>query len=135
VHLGQDDVAESDLDAIRQASLRLGISTHGIYEMLCAHACKPSYIALGAIYATATKLMPTAPQGLRRLKHYVRLMSPHYPLVAIGGIDLSRIEGVWATGVDCAAVLRAIVDADDPGRATMDLLAKTPQLDYGSGAA
>jgi thiamine monophosphate synthase len=62
-------------------------------------------------------------------------MSPHYPLVAIGGIDLSRIEGVWATGVDCAAVLRAIVDADDPGRATMDLLAKTPRLDHGSGAA
>jgi thiamine-phosphate pyrophosphorylase len=135
VHLGQDDVAESDLDAIRQAGLRLGISTHGIYEMLCAHACKPSYIALGAIYATATKLRPTAPQGLRRLKQYVRLMSPHYPLVAIGGIDLSRIREVWAAGVDCAAVLRAIVDADDPGRATMDLLAKTPQLDQGSSAA
>ena len=135
VHLGQDDIAESDLDAIRQAGLRLGISTHGIYEMLCAHACKPSYIALGAIYATATKLMPTAPQGLRRLKHYVRLMSPHYPLVAIGGIDLCRIEGVWATGVDCAAVLRAVVDADDPRRATMDLLASTPRLNYGSGAA
>jgi hypothetical protein len=27
------------------------------------------------------------------------------------------------------------VDADDPGRATMDLLAKTPRLDHGSGAA
>src|ERR1700722_18490731 len=63
--LGQKDVAESDLDATRHAGLRLGISTHGIYEMLCAHACKPSYIALGAIFATATKLMPTAPQGLR----------------------------------------------------------------------
>ena len=135
VHLGQEDVAESDLDAIRRAGLRLGISTHGIYEMLCAHACKPSYIALGAIYVTATKLMPTAPQGLRRLEHYVRLMSPHYPLVAIGGIDLCRIEGVWATGVDYAAVLRAVVDADDPRRATMDLLARTPRLNYGSGAA
>jgi thiamine-phosphate pyrophosphorylase len=135
VHLGQEDVAESNLDAIRQAGLRLGISTHGIYEMLCAHACKPSYIALGAIYATATKLMPTAPQGLRRLEHYVRLMSPHYPLVAIGGIDLCRIEAVWATGVDCAAVLRAIVDADDPRRATMDLLARTLRLNYGFGAA
>jgi thiamine-phosphate diphosphorylase len=130
----QEDVAESDLDAIRQAGLRLGISTHGIYEMLCAHACKPSYIALGAIYATATKLMPTAPQDLRRLEHHVRLMSPHYPLVAIGGIDLSRIEGVWAR-VDCAAVLRAIVDAADLRRATMDLLARTPRLIYGSGAA
>lgn len=135
VHLGQEDVAESDLGAIRQAGLRLGISTHGIYEMLCAHACKPSYMALGTIYGTATKFMSTAPQGLRRLEHYVRLMSPHYPLVAIGGIDLSRIEGVRATGVDCTAVLRAIVDAEDPRRATMDLLAETPRVLYGSGAA
>jgi hydroxymethylpyrimidine kinase/phosphomethylpyrimidine kinase/thiamine-phosphate diphosphorylase len=51
--------------------------------MLCAHACKPSYIALGAIYPTTTKALPTAPQGIRRLEHYVRLMSRHYPLVAI----------------------------------------------------
>jgi thiamine monophosphate synthase len=103
--------------------------------MLCAHSREPSYIALGAIYATASKLMPTAPQGLRRLEDYVRLMSPHYPLVAIGGIDLCRIEGVWATGVDCADVIRAIVDADAPRQATMDPLARTPRLKYGSGAS
>jgi thiamine-phosphate pyrophosphorylase len=135
VHLGQEDVAKADLGAIRHAGLRLGISTHCIYEMLCAHACKPSYLALGAIYPTVTKPMRTTPQGLRRLEHYVRLMSPHYPLVAIGGIDLSRIEAVWSAGVDCAAVLRAIVDADDPRRATLDLLATTPRLGCGSDAA
>jgi thiamine-phosphate pyrophosphorylase len=135
VHLGQEDVVKADLGAIRHAGLRLGISTHGIYEMLCANACKPSYLALGAIYPTATKPMRTAPQGLRRLEHYVRLMSPHYPLVAIGGIDLSRIETIWSAGVDCAAVLRAIVDAEDPRRATLDLLATTPRLVYGSDAA
>lgn len=128
VHLGQEDIQSADLEAIRSASLRLGISTHGIYEMLRAHACKPSYIAIGAIYATATKSMPTAPQGIRRLKHYVRLMSPHYPLVAIGGVDGSRIDGIWETGVDCAAVLRAIVDAPDYARATAELLAKTPRM-------
>lgn len=62
-------------------------------------------------------------------------MSPHYPLVAIGGIDLSRIEAIWSAGTDCAAVLRAIVDADDPRRATLDLLATTPRLGCGSDAA
>lgn len=135
VHLGQEDIDSADLPAIQRAGLRLGISTHGFYEMLRAHACKPSYMALGAIYATATKEMPTAPQGLRRLQHCVRLMSPHYPLVAIGGIDLSRISGIWATGVDCAAVLRAIVDAPDHRQATADLLATTPQAPCASGAA
>lgn len=128
VHLGQEDIEAADLRAIREAGLLLGISTHGIYEMLRAHACKPSYIALGAIYATATKSMPTAPQGLRRLEHYVRLMSPHYPLVAIGGLDRSRIPGVWATGVDCAAILRAIVDTPDYRSATADLLELTPRV-------
>ena len=127
VHLGQEDIDHADLNAIRRAGLRLGISTHGIYEMLRAHRCQPSYMALGAIYATATKAMPTAPQGLRRLAHYVRLMSPHYPLVAIGGIDLSCIDAIWGTGIDCAAVLRAIVDAGDYRQAIRELLAKTPQ--------
>lgn len=134
VHVGQEDLDAVDLGAIQLAGLRLGISTHGIYEMLRAHACRPSYMALGAIYATATKTMPTQPQGLRRLTHYVRLMSPHYPLVAIGGIDLSRIAGVWATGVDCAAVLRAIIDASDYRRATTQLLEMTPHAKCVIGA-
>jgi len=135
VHLGQEDIALADLGSIRQAGLRLGISTHGIYEMLCAHACKPSYMALGAIYATETKAMPTAPQGLRRLEHYVRLMSPHYPLVAIGGIDLARIAGVWDSGVDCAAVLRAIVNAEDYRRAVADLMATKSRMNSATVAA
>lgn len=135
VHLGQEDIETADLAAIRNAGLRLGISTHGIYEMLRAHACRPSYMALGAIYPTATKEMPTAPQGLRRLKHYLRLMSLHYPLVAIGGIDRSRIENVWATGVDCVAVLRAIVDAPDYRSAAAELLEMTPQMNCATGAA
>lgn len=134
VHLGQEDLNAADLGAIQRAGLRLGISTHGIFEMLRAHACRPSYLALGAIYATATKDMPTQPQGLRRLKHYVQLMSPHYPLVAIGGIDLSRIAGAWAAGVDCAAVLRAIVDATDYRRATLEILELTPQANVAIGA-
>jgi thiamine-phosphate diphosphorylase len=134
VHLGQEDLEDADICTIRRAGLRLGISTHGIYEMLRAHACRPSYMAMGAIYATATKSMPTSPQGLRRLEHYVRLMSPHYPLVAIGGIDLSRIERIWAAGVDCVAVLRAIVDAADYRRAASELLGMTPKTKVAASA-
>jgi thiamine-phosphate pyrophosphorylase len=55
VHLGQEDIEAADLDAIRRAGLRLGISTHGYYEILRAHACRPSYIALGTIFATPKK--------------------------------------------------------------------------------
>jgi thiamine-phosphate pyrophosphorylase len=127
VHLGQEDIETADLDAIRSAGLRLGISTHGIYELLRAHACRPSYIAIGAIYATTTKELPTSPQGLHRLRHYVNLMSPHYPLVAIGGLNRHSILDVWNTGVDCAAVLRAIVNAPDYATETAELLSMSPR--------
>ena len=133
VHLGQEDIGAANLDEIRKAGVRLGISTHGIYEMLRAHACRPSYMAMGAIFPTATKEMPTAPQGLRRLQHYVNLMSSHYPLVAIGGIDRSRIESVRATGVDCVAVLRAITEARDYRSAAAELVAALTATSFTAG--
>ncbi len=74
VHLGQEDVQTADLNAHRAAGVRLGLSTHGYYEMLRALHFRPSYLALGAIFPTTTKVMPTAPQGLARLARYVRLL-------------------------------------------------------------
>ena len=61
-------------NAIAQAGVRLGLSTHGYYEMLRALHFRPSYLALGAVFPTTTKVMPTAPQGLARLARYVRLL-------------------------------------------------------------
>ncbi|RKP45724.1 thiamine phosphate synthase [Pararobbsia silviterrae] len=113
VHLGQEDLQTADLDAIAAAGLRLGLSTHGPYEMLVALRFRPSYIAMGAVFPTTTKQMPTAPQGLVRLAHYAGLLSGHVPLVAIGGIDLSVIDAVLATGVGSAAVVRAVTEAPD----------------------
>ena len=58
VHLGQEDVHTADLSAIAAAGLRLGLSTHGYYEMLRALHFRPSYLALGAVFPTTTKTMP-----------------------------------------------------------------------------
>ena len=93
VHLGQEDMVTADLEAIRTSGLRLGLSTHGYAEMVYADRFCPSYIAMGAIFPTPIKQMPTAPQGLGRLYQYAKLMS-QYPLVAIGGIDESSIHAV-----------------------------------------
>ena len=95
----------------RRAGVRLGLSTHGFYEILKALHFRPSYIALGAVFPTTTKVMPTAPQGLKRLARYVRLLDGVVPLVAIGGIDLQVLPDVLATGVGCAAVVRAVTEA------------------------
>lgn len=121
VHLGQEDLAVTDLNAIHAAGLALGISSHGYFELLRAHQHSPSYIALGYIFPTTTKQMPSAPQGLCKLTHYVELLNAHYPLVAIGGIGPSNLAQVKATGVSNIAVVRAITESSDPIMAFAEL--------------
>lgn len=121
VHLGQEDLEVADLQAIRQAGLRLGISTHDDAERERAVALRPSYIALGHIFPTQTKLMPSAPQGVAQLQRHL----PHLqgiPAVAIGGISLARVPEVLATGVGSIAVVSAITQAADWRTATAELL-------------
>lgn len=113
VHLGQEDLDTADLQAIRNAGLRLGLSSHGYAEMLRADRHSPSYIAMGAVFPTTLKRMVTAPQGTGRLQAYTRLMR-NYPLVAIGGIDQSKLPQVLSSGVGSVAVVRALVAAQHP---------------------
>ncbi|WBU49122.1 thiamine phosphate synthase [Kosakonia pseudosacchari] len=121
VHLGQEDLETTDLNAIRAAGLRLGVSTHDDMEIDVALAARPSYIALGHVFPTQTKQMPSAPQGLEQLaRHIARLED--YPTVAIGGISLARASDVLETGVGSIAVVSAITQADDWQQATHQLL-------------
>lgn len=122
VHLGQEDLSTADIPALRQAGLRLGISTHDTAEITKALAIHPSYIALGHIFPTQTKAMPSPPQGLNTLTHHVSMLAP-YPTVAIGGITLERAPEVLATGVGSIAVVSAITHAADWRSATEALLA------------
>lgn len=121
VHLGQEDLDDSDLAAIHQAGLRLGVSTHDDAELARAKAVKPSYIALGHIFPTQTKDMPSAPQGLTELKRHVAGLAD-YPTVAIGGIGIDRVPAVLACGVGSIAMVSAITQAADWRAATAELL-------------
>lgn len=122
VHLGQEDLQQADLKAIKKAGLRLGISTHGFYELIHAYQYRPSYLALGAIYATNTKNMSGKIQGIDKLAHYVELIKDT-PLVAIGGINIDRAKAVLSTGVDSIAVVSAITTAENPQQAIIQLIA------------
>lgn len=113
VHLGQQDLEHADLNAIAQAGLRLGISTHGEYELLLAKQLQPSYLAVGAIYPTQTKDMSGQIQGVVRLARYLQLIK-NTPVVAIGGINLERAHEVAQTGVGSIAVVSAICQAAEP---------------------
>ncbi|ELQ6172683.1 thiamine phosphate synthase [Cronobacter dublinensis] len=121
VHLGQEDLQTADLNAICAAGLRLGVSTHDDMEIDVALAVRPSYIALGHVFPTQTKQMPSAPQGLAQLAAHVQRLGD-YPTVAIGGISLARAPAVLKTGVGSIAVVSAITQAADWRAATQQLL-------------
>ncbi len=121
VHLGQEDIEESNLIQLSEAGIHLGLSTHGYYELLRIVQINPSYIALGHIFPTTTKQMPSKPQGLIRLALYQKLIDsiPYgkqvgYPTVAIGGIDQSNADQVWRCGVSSLAVVRALTLSESP---------------------
>lgn len=121
VHLGQEDLETTDLNAIREAGLRLGVSTHDDMEIDVALVARPSYIALGHVFPTQTKQMPSAPQGLAQLAGHIQRLAD-YPTVAIGGISLAHAPAVLDTGVGSIAVVSAITQAEDWQSATAQLL-------------
>ncbi|MTD29374.1 thiamine phosphate synthase [Erwinia sorbitola] len=121
VHLGQEDLDVADLDAIHAAGLRLGLSTHDDAELDRALAEQPSYIALGHVFPTQTKAMPSDPQGLEELARHIQRLQG-VSTVAIGGISLERVPAVLATGVGSVAVVSAITKASDWRAATRQLL-------------
>ncbi|WP_260851914.1 bifunctional hydroxymethylpyrimidine kinase/phosphomethylpyrimidine kinase [Shewanella algae] len=114
VHLGQEDLSQASLEAIQGAGLALGLSSHGYFEALLALRRRPSYLALGHIFATKTKVMPSLPQGLTRLGAYSETFGSLLPTVAIGGIDEHNLDAVKHTGVANVAVVRAITEAAEP---------------------
>ncbi|KAA8995073.1 thiamine phosphate synthase [Affinibrenneria salicis] len=122
VHLGQEDLDVADLATIQRAGLRLGVSTHDDVELARAVALQPSYIALGHIFPTQTKAMPSEPQGVAELARHLHTLGDRFPTVAIGGISLERVPAVLATGVGSIAVVSAITQAVDWRQATAELL-------------
>jgi len=113
LHLGQEDLAEADLAAIRKAGLTLGVSTHDEAELETALAASPDYVALGPIWPTTLKVMRFAPQGLARISEWKRRLGPT-PLIAIGGVTLERAPDVFAAGADSIAVVSDVTMNADP---------------------
>ena len=93
LHLGQEDLVEADVGAIRDAGLTLGLSTHDDEELATALRHKPDYIALGPIFPTTLKSMRFAPQGHSKITEWKQRIGD-IPLVAIGGITLERARGL-----------------------------------------
>ena len=141
LHLGQEDLlalTPTELEHLRQAradGVRLGLSSHSLWELCRAAALAPDYIACGPVWSTTTKDMPWEPQGLDNLAWWVR-MSPA-PVVGIGGIlspgQLGAVAGTGAAGgcvvrglgSDPASTLPGWLDAWQVGQSGVTSLAPT----------
>ena len=113
LHLGQEDLADADLAAIRDAELSLGVSTHDDEELATALKAKPDYVALGPIFFTTLKSMRFAPQGIAKITEWKKRVGP-IPLVAIGGIKFEHAADIFAAGADSIAVVSDITQNADP---------------------
>lgn len=118
LHLGQEDLlalSATDRQRLQQArdgGVRLGLSSHSVWELCRAAALAPDYIACGPIWPTTTKDMPWNPQGLDNLAWWVR-MSPA-PVVGIGGIlSPDQMRAVAAAGAGGGCVVRGLGDTPD----------------------
>ncbi len=116
VHLGQDDLPPMAARAILGRDKFLGVSTHSLEQALEAAEQGADYLGIGPIFATGTKATGYEPRGcdiIRQVRTRIDL-----PLVAIGGITLSNVGEVIATGAAGVAVISAVVGADDISAAT-----------------
>lgn len=121
-HLGQEDFFDAGRTHVRQFASNLcvgpqpliGLSTHAPAQASRALAAEPAYIAIGPVYATATK------PGARPVTlDYVRWAATEVketPWFAIGGIKLDNLDQVLAAGARRICVVSAILNAEDIAR-------------------
>jgi thiamine-phosphate pyrophosphorylase len=124
LHLGQEDLAEADLAAIRESGLTLGLSTHDDAELETALRAEPDYIALGPIFPTTLKSMRFAPQGIPKITEWKKRIGD-IPLVAIGGIKFEQAAAIFDAGADSIAVVSDVTQNADPDARVRQWLGQT----------
>ncbi len=118
VHVGQDDMAASDVRARVGENMIIGVSAHTVEEALEAVKNGADYLGLGAVFSTSTKTDAGAMshETLKEICDAVNI-----PTVAIGGISRNNLMQLAGSGVDGIAVVSAIFGAEDPGAAAAEL--------------
>ncbi len=124
VHLGQEDLVDADIAALKRAGVKLGVSTHDEAELQKALAAAPDYVALGPIFPTILKKMPWAPQGLEKIGLWKQKIGA-LPLVAIGGLTPERAVEALKAGAQSAAVVTDVTLNPDPEARAHEWLAAT----------
>jgi thiamine-phosphate pyrophosphorylase len=106
LHLGQDDLSPADARRVLGPDRIIGFSTHNEAQFRAALAEPIDYLALGPIFATASKSNPDPAVGTAELRRLRPLTSK--PVVAIGGITLETAPAVYTAGADSIAIISAL---------------------------
>jgi thiamine-phosphate pyrophosphorylase len=120
VHLGQGDLPPARIPPEWRARIAVGRSTHTREQI--ARACQEAvdYVAFGPVFDTRSKTQEWSSRGLAALADAVQCAAPR-PVVAIGGIDASRVAQVRAAGATGFAVIAAVAGAASPESAVREL--------------
>ena len=120
VHVGQRDLPVAVVRRLVPGGWIIGASTNDADEARAAEADGADYVSVGNLFGTTSKddTRPATLHTLREVKAAVGV-----PVCAIGGIDETNIAGVVAAGADMAAVISAVMAADDPRAAAQRLAA------------
>ncbi|MGB3684143.1 MAG: thiamine phosphate synthase [Rubrobacteraceae bacterium] len=119
VHLGQQDAPPEEVRGSLGPNSIIGVSAGSVEEAREAVRSGADYLGVGTVFATPTKTDSTV-SGLALVEAVARERFS-IPWFAIGGIDLENAPGVAAAGAPGFAVVRAVLDAEDPGSAAREL--------------
>jgi thiamine-phosphate pyrophosphorylase len=125
VHVGQSDIKGRDIRSLIGPDKILGISAGTVDEAIAAENAGADYIGVGAVFGTSTK-KNARNLTVEKLKEISSAVS--IPVVAIGGINGKNLMELSGSGVDGVAVVSAIFAAEDPGKATAELLVLAKQM-------
>ena len=115
LHVGQDDLAPRDARKLIGAEATLGYSSHNMAQLAAAGGEPVDYVAIGPIFATASKRNPDPVVGVGEIRRCRSLIEK--PLVAIGGITLENARDVWDAGADSVAIIGALLPHPATARA------------------
>ena len=125
IHVGQEDMVAEDVRKMVGDEMIIGVSAHTVEEAITAVKNGADYLGLGAVFNTSTKtdVDNMSNEMLRAICDAVDV-----PTVAIGGISAKNIMQLKGSGIDGVAVVSAIFAAENPGKATADLLVLAKEM-------
>jgi thiamine-phosphate pyrophosphorylase len=118
VHVGQDDLSPEGARKLMGPDRWLGVSTHNPPQVGDADKTSANYIAVGPVFATASKTNPEPVIGLAGIRQARELTRK--PLAAIGGITRENCRAVIEAGADSIAVISDLTR--DPRKSAEEFL-------------